>query len=114
MQNRFEISTYRVFSGLLLSQVMLTICVQFPLKRRLHKASVANLPLSLPGKLSRYSYALRAGPSGDRIPVIAEFSAPVQTDPRPTLPPVQWVPPLFPGEGGGQSGWDVALTTQQI
>jgi len=46
--------------------------------------------------------------------VIAEFSAPVQTDPRPTLPPVQWVPPLFPGEGGGQSGWDVALTTQQI
>jgi hypothetical protein len=31
---------------------------------------------------SRYSGSLRAGRSGDRIPVQARFSAPVQTSPR--------------------------------
>ena len=35
----------------------------------------------LPRYLSRYSDSLQAGRSGDRIPVEARFSAPVQSDP---------------------------------
>ena len=50
-----------------------------------------------PGYLSRYSDSLRAGRSGDRIPVGARLSAPVHTYPGPTQPPIQWVPGLSPG-----------------
>jgi len=38
-----------------------------------------------------------AGRSGDRIPLQARLSAPVQTAPGPTWPRVQWIPGLSPG-----------------
>ena len=36
--------------------------------------------------------------SGDRIPLLAKLSAPVQTDSEPAQPPVQWAPGVFPRE----------------
>jgi hypothetical protein len=42
-----------------------------------------------------YSDSLRAGRSGDRIPVVARFSTPAQTDLRPTQPPVRRVTGLL-------------------
>jgi hypothetical protein len=50
-----------------------------------------------PGWLSRYSNSLRAGRSGDRIPVEARFFAPVQTGPGRTQPPLQGVQGLSRG-----------------
>ena len=47
-----------------------------------------------PGQLSRYSYSLRAGRSGDRIPVGGRGGT---FRIRPDRPPVQWVPALFTG-----------------
>jgi hypothetical protein len=41
----------------------------------------SHLHLDGPGELSRYNGALRAGQSGDLIPVGARFSAPVPNDP---------------------------------
>lgn len=45
----------------------------------------------------RYSDLLRARRSGGRIPVVARFSAPLQTDRGAHLTPVQRVPRISPG-----------------
>jgi hypothetical protein len=45
-----------------------------------------------------YGDSLRAERSGDRIPVEAKFSAPVQTDAGAYPTSVKWVPGLFPGD----------------
>jgi hypothetical protein len=45
----------------------------------------------------RYSDSLRDGRFGDRIPVGARFSAPVQTGLGAHPPPIQWVPALSRG-----------------
>jgi hypothetical protein len=46
---------------------------------------------------SRYSYSLRTGRSGDRFPVAATFSAPVQTFHRSVPAFLQWIAGLFLG-----------------
>jgi hypothetical protein len=48
--------------------------------------------LCVNGQLSRYSDSLRAGRSGDRIPVEARFSEPARPALGPNQPPIQWLP----------------------
>jgi len=46
---------------------------------------------------SQYSDSLWAGQSEDRIPVGVRFSAPIQTGPGATQPPIQCIPVLSQG-----------------
>jgi hypothetical protein len=48
--------------------------------------------------------ASRYGLDGRVIPVKATVSAIIQVGPRPTQPPVQWVPGLFPGVKAAGAG----------
>ena len=54
--------------------------------------------VSGPGSIVGIATMLRAGWSGDRIQVGARLSAPLQTGPGPTQPPVHWVPGLSRGK----------------
>ena len=63
------------------------------------------------GQRSRYSDWLRAGRSGDRIPVGARFSAPVQTDPGTHPVSCKMCTGSFPGV---KSGRGVTLTPHPL
>jgi hypothetical protein len=63
------------------------------------------------GKRSRYSDCLRAGRSGDRIPVEARFSAPVQTDPDAHTASCKMGNVSFPGVSCGRG---VTLTPHPL
>ena len=67
----------------------------------------SNKSICGPGWLSRYSDWLRAGRSGDRIPVGRGFLHLSRPTLWPTQPPVQWVPALYRGV---KSGRGVMLT----
>jgi hypothetical protein len=99
-----------------------TIIIDFPLKQYLQthvlmtrftyiacplpSYCLTNTKYRGQGYLSRYSDSLRAEQFGDRIPVERRSSAPVQTSPGSTQPPVQWVKILFPkGKAAGTWRW---------
>jgi hypothetical protein len=112
---RFQINTAT------LTHIFLTACTNWrSLKRTLaplhhetqHKLGEGELHSAWqgvrePGISVNIATELRAGRTGDRIPVGARFSAPVQTGPGPTQPPVQWVPGL---SWGVKHGRGVLLT----
>jgi hypothetical protein len=63
-------------------------------------------PTILNRHLEFRSGSLWAGRAGERIPVVARFSATVQTDPGAHWLPVQWVPSFFPGnKAAGACRW---------
>jgi len=59
--------------------------------------------VSVAGQRIRYSDWLRAGRSGDRIPVGARFSAPVQTDPGDNPASCTMSTGSFPGERAAEA-----------
>jgi hypothetical protein len=64
---------------------------------------------------SRYSDSLRAGRSGDRIPVTARFFAAVQTGPGDRPASYKWVPGIFPGgKAAGAWSWPPTPNSAEV
>jgi hypothetical protein len=75
------------------------------------KISCLYSPQLRAGRRSRYSDWLRAGRSGDRIPVAARFSAPAQTGPGAHPTSCTMVTGSFPWVN---SGWGVSLIPHHL
>ena len=65
-------------------------------------------------QLSRYSDSLRAGRSGDRIPVGRDFPQPSRLALGLTQPPIQWVPDLSRGYSGQAWRWPPTLSSSEV
>ena len=68
-----------------------------------------------PRQLNRYTDSVRAGRSGNRIPMKARSPRPTRPALGPTPPPIKWIPGLFPGDkAAGVLRWPPTSSSTEV